>query len=93
MTLKSLRDLDKDDLLRLIGLQTKRGAAEWILPSMAVFGLGLLVGAGVGVLLAPKPGRALRDDLRHRLQGLSEGMRESYSEQSGASSEARPAAS
>ena len=93
MTLKSLRDLDKDDLLRLIGLQTKRGAAEWILPSMAVFGLGLLVGAGVGVLLAPKPGRALRDDLRHRLQGLSEGMRESYSEQSGAPSEARPAAS
>ncbi len=92
MTLKSLRDLDKDDLLRLIGLQAKRSAAEWVLPSMALFGLGLLVGAGVGVLLAPKPGRELRDDLRHRLQGLSEGMRESYPEQSGASSD-RPTAS
>jgi len=93
MTLKSLRDMDKDDLLRLIGLQTKRSAAEWLLPSMALFGLGLLVGAGVGVLLAPKPGRELRGDLRNRLQGLSEGMRERYPEQSGASTEARPSAS
>ena len=92
MTLKSLRDMDKDDLLRLIGLQTKRSAAEWLLPSMALFGLGLLVGAGVGVLLAPKPGRELRGDLRNRLQGLSEGMREGYPEQSGAPSN-RPSAS
>ena len=92
MTLKSLRELDKDDLLRLIGLQTKRNAAEWVLPSMAVFGLGLLVGAGIGVLLAPKPGRELRGDLRNRLQSLSEGIRESYPEQSGAPSN-RPTAS
>jgi len=44
-------------------------------------------------LLAPKPGRELRGDLRNRLQGLSEGIRERYPEQSGASSEARPTAS
>lgn len=90
MTLKSLRDLDKDDLLKLIGLQTKRDAAEWLLPSLALFGLGLLVGAGVGVLLAPKPGRELREDLRNRLQGLSHELGESYPERSAAD---RPTAS
>jgi gas vesicle protein len=30
--------------------------------------VGLLVGAGLGMLLAPKAGRELRDDLRDRLR-------------------------
>ena len=91
MTLKSLRDLEKDDLLRLIGLQTKRSTADWLLPSMSLFGLGLLVGAGIGVLLAPKPGRELCGDLRQRLQGFSQELEERYPEQSGSSD--RPTAS
>ena len=90
MTLKNLRELDKDDLLRLIGLQTKRNAADWVLPTIAVFGVGVLVGAGVGLLLAPKPGRELRDDLRNRLQGATEKIGESFSTE-GSSSERTPA--
>jgi len=70
--IKKLRDLDKDDLLNLIGLQTKRNAADWILPSLGIFGVGVLVGAGIGMLLAPKPGRELREDLRNRLQGAAD---------------------
>ena len=70
--IKKLRDLDKDDLLNLIGLQTRRTAADWILPTLGIFGVGVLVGAGVGLLLAPKPGRELREDLRSRLQGTAD---------------------
>ena len=32
--------------------------------TLGTFGVGLLVGAGLGLLLAPKAGRELRDDLR-----------------------------
>jgi hypothetical protein len=70
--IKKLRDLDRDDLLNLIGLQTRRTTADWILPMLGIFGVGVLVGAGVGLLLAPKPGRELREDLRNRLQGTAD---------------------
>src|SRR5258708_1353090 len=56
----------------LIGLQAGRAAADWILPTLGVFGVGVLVGAGVGLLLAPKPGRELREDLRNRIQGTAD---------------------
>lgn len=67
--LKHLRDLDKDELLELIGLETRRTTLERMLPAVGLFGLGMLVGAAVGMLLAPKSGAQLRDDLRHRFQG------------------------
>jgi len=70
--IKKLRDLDKDDLLNLIGLETRRTVADWILPTLGIFGVGVLVGAGIGMLLAPKPGRELREDLRNRLQGAAD---------------------
>jgi hypothetical protein len=91
MTLKDLKDLDKDDLLKFIGLQTRRDAAEWILPTIAVFGVGVLVGAGVGLLLAPKPGRELREDLRKRLEGGSEQMGQRFSTEAASSDQARAA--
>jgi hypothetical protein len=90
MTLRNLRDLDKDDLLKMIGLQTRRNIADSLLPTIAIFSVGVLVGAGVGLLLAPKPGRELRDDLRNRLQGAGEHIGDNLSAE-GASSD-RPRA-
>lgn len=72
MNLRDLRDMDKDDLLRVVGLQTKQSGGDWILPTLGVFSLGLLVGAGVALLLAPKSGRELREDVRNRVQGSEE---------------------
>jgi hypothetical protein len=65
--LKTLRNLDKDDLLNLVGLESKRGMADAIVPTLTAFSVGVLVGVGVGLLLAPKPGAELREDLRNRL--------------------------
>ncbi len=67
-SIQNLRGLEKDDVLEVLGLQSRRSAADYILPTIGVFGLGVLVGAGLGLLLAPKSGRELRDDLRERLQ-------------------------
>ncbi len=66
--LKGLKNLDRDDLLEAIGLERKRSSAESLLPALGFFGLGLVVGAGLGLLVAQKPGRELRADLQQKLK-------------------------
>jgi len=68
LAMKDLKNLERDDLLQLIGLQTRRTASDWVLPLAGLFGVGLLVGAGVGLLLAPTTGKQLRHDLREQFQ-------------------------
>ncbi|XXF75763.1 YtxH domain-containing protein [Myxococcaceae bacterium GXIMD 01537] len=77
--LDDLRKLDKDDLLGLVGLETRRTTADWLIPTLGAFGVGVLVGAGIGLLLAPKPGAELRGDLRNRLQGAQDSLQEGVS--------------
>lgn len=80
MSLKDIKKLDRDDLLDLVGLQ-RASSSDWVAPAMTALGVGLLVGVGLGLLLAPKPGAELRNDLRDRLRSaqdaLPETMRES----------------
>ncbi|GEL71202.1 MULTISPECIES: YtxH domain-containing protein [Myxococcus] len=68
----NLKKLDKDDLLHLVGLETRRDTVDTLLPVVGAFAAGILVGAGLGLLLAPKPGNQLRDDLRQRLHSGQE---------------------
>jgi len=91
MNLKSLKDIDKDELLRRIGLETKRSPGETLLSVLTIFGIGIVVGAGVGMLLAPKAGRQLREDLRQRLEGGTNSTGETYADDR--SSADRPRAS
>ncbi len=67
--LKDLKKMDKDDLLNLIGLETRKDTTDYLLPALGAFTVGVLLGVGVGLMLAPKPGNELRSDLRNRLQG------------------------
>ncbi|NOK11815.1 YtxH domain-containing protein [Corallococcus exercitus] len=69
LSLKDLKKLDRDDVLDLLGLETRRTTAESALPALGIFAAGVLVGVGVGMLLADKPGTELRGDLRQRIQG------------------------
>jgi hypothetical protein len=68
MKLQDIRNLDKDDFLGLLGLETKHPFTHRLLGTLGTFGIGLLVGAGVALLLAPKPGSELRHDLRAKLR-------------------------
>ena len=83
MNLKDVRNMDKDDLLGLLGLETKSSTSAWLAGALGTFGLGLLVGAGIGLMLAPKPGRELREDIRDRLRRAPEALDEAVSAVSG----------
>lgn len=65
--LKRLADVDKDDLLDLIGLEERRTSTDKLVPALALFGAGVLVGVGLGLMLAPKTGRELRQDVKQKL--------------------------
>jgi hypothetical protein len=64
---KRLPDVDREELLDLIGLERSRSTGDKLVPALALFGAGVLVGVGLGLMLAPRPGRELRHDLRARL--------------------------
>lgn len=66
--LKRLADVDKDDVLDLIGLEERRTASDKLVPALALFGAGVLVGVGLGLMLAPKPGKELRADVKQKLK-------------------------
>lgn len=65
---KSFHDLDRERMLEMIGLERRRNAAQRVLPIVALFGVGLVVGVGVGMMVAPRTGRELREDLKGRFQ-------------------------
>ena len=61
-----LRNLHLNDALGWVGLSRRRSPFE----SVAVFGAGVLVGTGVGMLFAPKSGADLRRMIFGKLQGI-----------------------
>jgi hypothetical protein len=67
MKLANLKDMNREDLLGALGLSTRPTATGQLVETLATFGIGLLVGAGVALLLAPKPGRELRQEIRTRI--------------------------
>ena len=67
MKLQDIRNMDKDDFLGILGLESKHSFTNQLLGTLGTFGIGLLVGAGVALLLAPKAGSELRHDLRAKL--------------------------
>lgn len=63
----NLKDLGKDDILAAFGLETRKQVYDYMLPALGIFGAGLLVGASLGLLLAPKPGKELRADIKSKV--------------------------
>jgi uncharacterized membrane protein YebE (DUF533 family) len=71
-----MNHLDKKELLSKLGLETKPSIGNMLVSALGPFGAGMLVGAGVALLLAPKSGRELRENIRDKVNhdGLA-GMR------------------
>lgn len=67
--------MNSDDMLARLGLQTRTTSVDFLLPALGIFGVGILVGAGVALTLAPKSGSDFRHDLRESAAKLRERVR------------------
>jgi len=74
--LKYLQDIDRDDILEAIGLQERRSTWGTAFGSIGIFALGCLVGAGIGLAFAPKPGTELRTDLGEKVRKKAQELQE-----------------
>jgi YtxH-like protein len=61
--------LDKDAIVSKLGFEPRPSTGERLVSALGLFGVGVLVGAGVALLLAPKSGRELREDIRSKVAG------------------------
>jgi hypothetical protein len=68
MKFEDIKNLDRDDVLGMIGLETKPTNYHRLFSTMGTLAIGLLVGAGVALLVAPKAGSELRNDIRTRIR-------------------------
>jgi hypothetical protein len=77
--------IDTDHVLHTLGLRRMNEShlSDTILPALAIFGAGLLVGAGIALMTTPKSGRELRDDLSRRAGELGERVRSKMPAMSG----------
>ena len=66
--LKYLQDIDKDDVLDALGLEERTSPWTTALGTIGIFALGCLVGAGIGLAFAPKPGNELRNELGDKVR-------------------------
>jgi hypothetical protein len=72
MKLRDLKQIDRDQILAALGLQSRQSTAGWVTGTLGVFGVGLVVGAGLALVFAPKSGRELRQELGTRLRSMRE---------------------
>jgi hypothetical protein len=91
MTVDQLRSLGKDDLLNLFGLETRRTGSDYVLPALALLGAGVAIGVGVGLMIAPRSGKELREDITQRLQQNHDAPPVAYPQQPRATVVARTA--
>lgn len=79
-------NLSRDQMVAQLGLNRNYQGADLLVPALGIFGTGLLIGAGLGLLLAPKSGNELRGDIRrgagelrhrttHMIQDTSDNLR------------------
>ncbi len=72
MKLKDIKELNKDKLLAMVGLEVAASITSKILGATALVAVGALVGASVALLWTPKTGKELRREIRRRMRNSSE---------------------
>jgi hypothetical protein len=78
--LHSARGLGTGDVLAALGLERRRTPIDIVIPAAGLFFAGLMVGAGVALLVAPKSGSETRRELKGRATNLRHRLASTASE-------------
>jgi hypothetical protein len=62
-----MREDKLESVLGTLGL-ARKDSSDWVAPTVGGFVVGALIGAGLGLLLAPQSGEKLRKSLRVRAE-------------------------
>lgn len=72
MNIKDIKNLDKDQILEMLGLEGERSTTSSILWSIGLIAIGAVAGAGIALLLAPQTGRELRENVSRKLKNTAD---------------------
>jgi len=77
---------DRDDVSRLLSWRRGRPRSEDLLSAVGLFGMGLLIGAGLALLFAPRSGRELRKQMSDRMEGARSSLGDHFERRQGSAS-------
>lgn len=65
----------QQEIANAIGLHARSAPPTNVLAGFGIFGAGMLLGAGLGLLFAPKAGQEVRHDLAEKVGEMGEHLR------------------
>ena len=65
----------KEDIASAVGLEAKSSTSGDMLAAFAIFGTGMILGAGLALLFAPKAGHEIRHDIAEKVGEIGEHLR------------------
>jgi hypothetical protein len=68
-------NFSREEILDALGIESQGG---WFLHALAGFGVGCVVGAAVALLVSPRSGRELRDEIVGRGRDLMQRGKETF---------------
>ena len=65
----------KEDIASAIGLEARASTTGDMLTAFGIFGTGMVLGAGLALLFAPKAGHEIRHDIAEKVGEIGEHLR------------------
>jgi len=65
----------KEEIASAIGLEARASTTGDIITAFGIFGTGMILGAGLGLLLAPKAGHEIRHEIAEKVGEIGEHLR------------------
>jgi hypothetical protein len=65
----------KEDIASAVGLEARASTTGDMLTAFGIFGTGMILGAGLALLFAPKAGHEIRHDIAEKVGEIGEHLR------------------
>ena len=65
----------KEDIASAVGLEARSSVTSDMLAAFGIFGTGMILGAGLALLFAPKAGREIRHDIAEKVGKIGDHLR------------------